>query len=147
MTLTLAVPLIAISPWLVPLLYGSAFEGAVLPLVILVVGTIGFAVMIVLNNFILGQLERPGLLSIVSWLELALSVPTYIIFINWQGIVGAAMASTITYLFAMSCTLYIFLRHSELSLKEAMLPRVQDFRDYAQVVKRGIGRLHGNNGL
>jgi Na+-driven multidrug efflux pump len=113
----------------------------VLPLIILVAGTLAFAVMIVLNSFILGQLERPGLLSIISWLELGVSIPLYIIFITWLGIVGAAIASTITYLIAMVCTLFVFLRNSGLSIGQVMLPHTQDFHDYAAIVRRGLGRL------
>lgn len=139
--LSVAVPFAIISPWLVPFLYGPEFAASVLPLVILALGTLGFAVLIVLDSYILGQLERPGLLSIISWLELAVSIPLYITLILWQGIVGAAIASTLTYLLAMGFALYIFVRYSGLSVAQVLLPRAQDFRDYAQVLRRGLRRV------
>ena len=60
--LSMAIPFAIISPWLIPFLYGSAFASAVLPLDILLIGAVGFAIMLVLNVYILGQMERPGLL-------------------------------------------------------------------------------------
>ena len=141
MMLAVAIPFGAVSPWLVPFLYGAEFSASVLPLVVLLGGTLGFAVMIVLNNYILGQMQRPGLLSIISWLELAVSIPLYVWLILWQGIVGAAIASTLTYLLAMSATLWVVVRDSGLPVHMMLLPRRSDFGDYARVIRSAIRRL------
>jgi O-antigen/teichoic acid export membrane protein len=140
-TLSVAVPLAVVSPWLVPLLYGNDFVPSVLPLVILLAGTVGFAIMFVLNSYILGQMERPGLLSIISWLQLGISVPLYLALITWLGIVGAAIASSITYLFAMLASLIVFARDSGLSPLMVLVPRPSDFGDYARVLQRAWRRL------
>ncbi len=141
MMLSVALPFAAISPWLVPFLYGTDFTEAVLPLVILLFGVLGFAVMLVLNSYILGQMERPGLLSIISWFQLAVSIPLYIVLILWQGILGAAVASAVTYMLAAGCTLAVFVRDSGLPVSQILVPRRSDFRDYQRVLKRGLKRL------
>lgn len=138
---SLAVPLAAISPWLIPFLYTPRFVPAILPLVILLVGIPGLAVMLVVNNYIQGRMERPGLLSIISWIELAVSIPLYLGLILWQGIVGAALASTLTYLLAMACTLYVFVRDSGLPVSQVLVPGPADFREYLRLLRAGARRV------
>ena len=144
MMLGVALPFGVVSPWLVPFLYGDEFAASVLPLQILLPGTLGFALMLVLNLYILGQMERPGLLSIIAWAELAISVPLYLVLISWLGIVGAAIASTLTYLLAAGWTVRIFLRDSGLKAGEVLLPRRADLQDYARVlgsfIRQGLYR-------
>jgi O-antigen/teichoic acid export membrane protein len=139
--LILAVPLAIVSPWLIPFLYGEDFAPSVLPFVILLGGVVSFAVMMVVNSYILGQMERPGLLSITAWLQLLVSVPLYVIMISVAGIVGAAIASTVTYFLAMLVTLFIFSRHSGISVWRALVPRASDFADYLRVMGRILRRV------
>jgi O-antigen/teichoic acid export membrane protein len=139
--MALALPFALVSPWLIPFLYGPEFSASVLPLVILLGGTLGFAVMMVLNTYILGQMERPGLLSIIGWLQLGVSIPLYIGLIMLWGIVGAAFASTLTYLIAMTSTLIVFKRDSGLSIGTILVPRASDFADYSRVIKPILGRV------
>jgi O-antigen/teichoic acid export membrane protein len=141
MMLSMALPIAAISPWLIPFMYGRDFSEAVPPFVILLLGVLGFAVMMILNSYILGQMERPGLLSIVAWLQLIVSIPLYITLILWLGVVGAAIASALTYILAGGCTTYIFLRDSGLRVSQVLLPRASDFQDYGRVITRGWNRL------
>lgn len=139
--LTLAIPFGLVCPWLIPFLYGPEFSVSVAPLLILLGGTVGFAVMWVVNDYILGQMERPGLLSMVSWLQLGISIPLYLFLISWQGIVGAALASTVTYLLAMTITLSIFRRHSGIGLVQLLVPRRSDFDDYWRVLLPMLNRV------
>ena len=141
MMLSMAAPIAAVSPWLIPFMYGGEFSAAVPPFVILLVGVLGFAVMMVLNSYILGQMERPGLLSIVAWVQLAISIPLYIALITWLGVVGAAIASALTYIVAGGCTTYIFMRDSGLRVGQVLLPRASDFHDYGRVIARGWKRV------
>jgi len=141
--LLIALPFGLVSPWLIPLLYGPEFSASVLPLIILMAGVVSFSVMMVLNNYIVGQMQRPGLLSIISWLQVAVSIPLYIALILWQGIVGAALASAITYILSMLSTLIIFVRNSGLSPRSVLLPRPDDFRDYLRIFRAGLNRVPG----
>jgi Na+-driven multidrug efflux pump len=138
---SVAVPFGLVSPWLIPFLYGTEFFSSVLPLVLLLGGVLGFGVMMIVNNYIVGQMQRPGLLSIISWLQLAVSIPLYLALISWQGIVGAAIASTATYLIAMACTLYVFLRDSRLSIFFVLVPQPDDFKHFARLLRLVWDRL------
>jgi|SRR5579859_1467536 len=136
-----AIPFALISPWLVPFMYGAAFQPAVLPLLILLVGTLSWAAATVITNYILGQLGRPGLLSAIAWAQLGLSIPLYLGLIFWQGIVGAALASTITYILALISTLWIFQRNSHLAIRQILVPQRSDLRDYGRVLRRGLVKV------
>ena len=140
---SIALPFALVSPILLPALYGTEFSASVLPLIILLGGTVGFAIMQVLNLYIIGQMQRPGLLSIISWLQLTVSIPLYIALILWQGIIGAAIASATTYIIAMFCTIFIFKRDSGLPLRTVLVPNPDDFRDYLRIFRAGLNRVPG----
>ncbi|MDQ2806584.1 MAG: polysaccharide biosynthesis C-terminal domain-containing protein [Chloroflexota bacterium] len=135
---SLALPFALVSPWLIPLLYPAAFTPMVLPLILLLIGTPGFAVMSVVNNYILGPMGRPGLLSLISWAQLLVSIPLYLGLILTYGIVGAAVASTLTYWLALAGTLGVFVRATGLPLRQVLLPTGADFRDYARVLQAAL---------
>jgi O-antigen/teichoic acid export membrane protein len=139
MLLSIAVPFAAVSPWLIPFLYGDAYAPAVAPLIILLSGTPAFAVMMIINNYIFGQMQRPGLLAIVSWLQLGVSIPLYFGMILWLGMVGAALASALTYWLAMACTVAIFVHDSGIPTSQALIPQRSDFGEYARLA-RGVMR-------
>lgn len=139
--LIMAIPFALVSPWLLPFLYGAEFSASVLPLIILLGGTLGFSAMMIVNTYILGQMQRPGLLSMVAWLQLGISIPLYIVLIIWQGIIGAAIASSLTYLIATVTTLFIFRRDSGLPLSQVLIPRSSDFADYARVIKPLLSKV------
>lgn len=141
--LSIALPFGLVSPILLPALYGAEFSASVLPLIILLGGTVGFAIMQVLNIYIIGQMQRPGLLSIISWLQLVISLPLYITLILWQGIIGAAVASAATYIIAMFCTIFVFTRDSGLTLQTVLIPRPDDFRDYLRIFRAILNRVPG----
>jgi Na+-driven multidrug efflux pump len=69
------------------------------------------------------------------------SVPLYLGLILLQGITGAAIASTLTYLLAMACTIYVFMRDSRLPLRQILIPGRSDFHDYIRVLKSVLHRL------
>jgi O-antigen/teichoic acid export membrane protein len=141
--LSAAVPFALVSPWLIPFVYTADFTAAVVPLIILLLGTPAFAVMMVLNSYMQGQMERPGLLSILGWLQIGVSVPLYLVLIAWQGIVGAAVASSVTYLLTMAGSLYVFRRDSGLPINAVLVPRAADFRAYIRVIRRLLRRVPG----
>ncbi|MGB2874288.1 MAG: oligosaccharide flippase family protein [Gaiellaceae bacterium] len=139
--IALAAPFAVASPWLIPFMYGQRFSAAVLPLVILLAGTLCFAANAVVETFLVGQLQRPGLVSLLSGLEFAISIGLYTGLILWHGIVGAAIASTVTYALALALTLAVFTRESALSMREILVPSADDFRQYLRVLSAAAGRI------
>ena len=93
----LAVPVAVAAPVLLPLLYGPAFRAAIVPTWILLVGMAGGAVYGVLTAFLSG-IGRPGLTSIAQGAGLAVTVALDLTLIPHLGIIGASIASSLSYL-------------------------------------------------
>jgi O-antigen/teichoic acid export membrane protein len=92
-----AVPVAAAAPAVLPLLYGTAFRGAVIPVWILLAGLAGGSVYGVLTAFLSG-VGRPGLTSIAQASGLVVTVTLDLTLIPHLGITGAATASAFAYL-------------------------------------------------
>ena len=83
-------------------LYGEPYKGSILPLIILIPGIIGWSVSKVISNMLTYNL---GMASFLTWVSISgciLNILLNYIFIKWagQGVAGAALASTISYLLA-----------------------------------------------
>jgi O-antigen/teichoic acid export membrane protein len=105
-----AVPVAVAAPVVLPLLYGPAFRGAVVPSWILLVGLAGGGVYGVLSAFMSG-IGRPGLNSLAQGAGLVVTVALDLLLIPHLGIVGAATASTFAYL-TTACVLAVCFRRT-----------------------------------
>lgn len=96
----MGLPLVAFGvwamPWLLPLLFGDQYPGAVLPAQILMVASISQGSILVLNNGLLG-LGRPGLPAIAEGLGVIITVALLLLLLPVLGSVGAAITSLIVY--------------------------------------------------
>lgn len=86
------------APWLVVLLYGVQFQEAVLPLVLLIPGVIGWGASRVLSQFISYNAGKPYLTSGAALIGCVLNVAGNLYAIPRWGIAGAAAASSGSYL-------------------------------------------------
>lgn len=96
-TATIAVPLALAAGAVVPVLFGQAFGGAVLPAQILLVGLAAEGAAGVITAFFFGR-GRPGLNSLAAGTGLIVTLVLDVILIPRLGAVGAAIASTAAYL-------------------------------------------------
>lgn len=125
----LAAGLAAAGPLLIPLLYGRQFLPAYVPLAWLLPGVVFFGASWFLGLFFIGQLTRPEITSKIAWFGLAISIPLYVGLIRLFGIVGAAAASTLVYLFIFGATFATFLGITGRSAAESLLIRKSDFQE------------------
>jgi O-antigen/teichoic acid export membrane protein len=95
----MAAAIAAVAYPLIHFVYGARFTGAVLPLILLGVGAIGLAVEAPLRGLLV-RLVPLTRISTASCGALALSVVLELLLIPTAGIVGAAVASLISYWFA-----------------------------------------------
>jgi O-antigen/teichoic acid export membrane protein len=102
-----AVPLALAAPVVLPMVYGETFQDAVVPAWILLVGLAGGGVSGVLTAFLSG-IGRPGLGSLAMGLGLVVTLLLDLALIPDFGIVGAATASTVAYLFTAAVLLMSF---------------------------------------
>lgn len=90
------VAIAVVAPFLIPVVYGTAFRGALTPLLVLLPGTVALGVVVTSTNA-LQVLGRPGL---PSWAELAgvaVTVAGLAILLRPLGIAAAALVSTLSY--------------------------------------------------
>lgn len=123
----------AVSPVLVPLLYGGVFEEAVLPLLILLPGSVALCGSVV-GLTCLSSLGRPGRSTIAEMVGLAITLVGLPLVVFRYGIVGAAAISTLAYAITFGVYLHFLSASGPLSL----MPRRQDFTNIKSAVA-GLG--------
>lgn len=114
LNLILIIMLLSVSTWLIPLLFGAAFNGTVMPLLYLLPGVLFLSAQTLLASYFAGK-GRPvvNLYSTMAALVIVLALDLWMIPV-W-GASGAAIASSIAY--AVGC-LYTYYRY----VKEAHYP-------------------------
>lgn len=108
-TATIALPLALAAGFVVPLLFGRAFESAVLPAQILFIGLAAEGVSGVITAFLYGR-GHPGLNSLAAGTGLVVTLVLDVLLIPRLGTVGAAIASSAAYL-TTTLTLVAWYRH------------------------------------
>lgn len=130
-----------VTPWLVPMMYGAEFRGAVLPLVLLLPGTVAYAGSRPFAHYVSGQRGRPELTSGLAAVVALLGVVVYLILIPLAGAAGAAIASSIVYSVNFYALFLMFSRmSSQHGIRTLALTR-DDLAVYASVLTRLTRRL------
>lgn len=96
LTVLAAIPLVAAVP-LLPIIYGHAFTGAVIPAYILLFGLIGEGVAGLVSAYLYG-VGRPGANSLALSVSVVVTIVLDILLIPHHHAVGAAIASAAAYL-------------------------------------------------
>ncbi|MFQ5472563.1 MAG: polysaccharide biosynthesis C-terminal domain-containing protein [Dehalococcoidia bacterium] len=130
-----AIGLSAISPFVVPLLFGGEFDKAVLPLILLMPGIIAASATRVLGTYFFSQ-GRIILNTYVTFIALGVTIALDFIFIPWLQVEGAAIASSIAYVTSLVATLYWYRKISGRSPVEALVVRPSDVHFYIDVWER-----------
>jgi O-antigen/teichoic acid export membrane protein len=130
-----------ISDPLIDFVFGVEFHLASLALKILLLGTACIGIAMITSVFFIGQLKRPGLLSILAWINVFINVGFCLFLLPTYGVIGAAMASLFTYLIGIIIVLSFFMRFTNTSLKDILVIRREDFRDYKKVFAGVVNRF------
>jgi O-antigen/teichoic acid export membrane protein len=86
-----------IAPWIIPLVYGSAYRGSVAPLRLMLPGTVAFSLQSVLSQYLAGR-GRPRVV-LIAWLAGAgAGLVADLVVIPASGITGAAIVSSLSYI-------------------------------------------------
>jgi len=137
-TIVLAIPAFILGPWLVEVVYGSAFAGAGTALRWILPGVVAYSVVAILSRYITGQ-GRPGAATSVMVLGLAVNIASNVVLIPALGISGAAISSSISYGITAVLMVALFLRLSGRGLAETLVLRPSDLR-------AGLRSLRGRKG-
>jgi O-antigen/teichoic acid export membrane protein len=107
LTLAVAIPLGPASAVLLPWVFGSAFQAAVIPSQILLVGLVAEGMGGVVTPYLYGE-GRPGLNSMAMGAGVVVTVVLDLLLIPRFGAVGAAVASSSAYITSTAVLLLVF---------------------------------------
>lgn len=134
-TLVAAAILGALSIPLVRILYGNQYVLTISPLLALLPGVVALSVGKVIASDLAGR-NKPqyGTLSALSGLLVTLALD--LVLIPTMGIVGAAIASTLSYVLSSAILVYLYLKISENTLTSILVPRWDDVRKVLAAARR-----------
>lgn len=118
----------------IPVLYGEAFRPSVLALIWLLPGIVLFSVANVLAAYIAG-IGKPRLNLLVSGVSLIVTITLDVLLIPKLNIVGAAIASAVSYSVSALLLIVFFMRETGAPLREILLPTAEDVRMLLSVAR------------
>jgi len=143
LSVLLAVPAAAFGPRLVRFVYGSQFADAGVALRLIIPGVVAYSVVAVLSRYLSGR-GRPGTGTLILLLGLAANVIANLILVPRLGILGAAIASSLSYGLTAFVMLVVFVRVSGRGVAETLIVRRSDVAAALALVRAVIRRLSGH---
>jgi O-antigen/teichoic acid export membrane protein len=125
----------AVTPVMLPLLFGHDFDQAVALALILLCGSVPLQLAILLGEA-LSASGRPGLYTTGQMIALAITIPGLLVFLPVWGVYGAAVVSVAAYLAQFAFLLWTARRHFAGSYLDLLVPRRADLRTVAAVLPR-----------
>lgn len=115
--------------------FGELFLPALQPLWVLLPGVVALSIAKVLANDLTGR-GKPMINTYTAMVSLAINIGLNLILIPRWGIIGAAFASTISYITTAMIILYSFLRITHNTLTDTIIIKLSDFRVYSELYKK-----------
>jgi O-antigen/teichoic acid export membrane protein len=140
LTATAAVALGAVAPFLVPLVYGRDYAGAVAPLLILLPGIVAYSPASVLSAYFSMRRAQMRYPMVVAGTSAIVNALLCLALIAPLGAEGAAAASTTGYLVGSALLLGMFLRVARTSITQ-VVPRSADLLAYRDLAVSLRSRL------
>ncbi len=140
LAVVLSVPVALLAPFLVETVYGSEFIAAAFALQALLPGVVAYSVVAILSQYVVGR-GSPGAYTVVLLLGLATNLAANLVLIPALGIIGAAVASSLSYGLTALLTVAIFRRISGQGLRETLLLTRADLAAGAAAVVAVRARL------
>ncbi len=143
LSIGLAIPAAILGPRLVRLVYGAQFADAGVALRLIIPGVVAYSVVAVLSRYLTGR-GRPGTGTLILLLGLAINIVANLILVPRYGILGAAMASSLSYGLTAAVMLAVFIRLSGRGLAETLIVRPSDIAAAFSVLRAVSRRLTGH---
>ena len=126
-------------PYLITLWYGKAYAPAGRPLPWAAIGVLSMSVFVILTRAFTSQ-NRQQVNIIAGLVALSSNVGMNIYLIPTMGILGAAMATAISYSAACLLLMVFYLLDSRLSLSEVVLAKPEDLRFFWRLIRQTAAR-------
>lgn len=127
-------------PWLIEFVYGPPFAKAGEALRFLLPALVAYAVYPVLRDFITFQLGKPLLITIIQIGSILACAAITVATLPSIGILGAAIATSVTYLAVIFTMAMIFLLSTKVPLRRLVLLTPDDVKNYARLFAAGWRR-------
>jgi O-antigen/teichoic acid export membrane protein len=111
--------------FLIPLVYGNAFLASVSPFLWLLPGIVALSLSKIISAY-LGGIGKPIYATYSSGLSLIATILLDISLIPSLGIIGAAIASSISYLLSAILSVFWFTRETQIRVSDTVLPKAKD---------------------
>ncbi len=129
-----------LSSVLIPLFFGSAFHGAIRPMLWLLPGTVTLSAAKILSSYVFSR-GRPDINSWISGFSLVVTIVFDLTLIPTMGVTGAAIASSIAYSANLVMTAIAYRRLSGQPIAAALLPTLADRALYVEGARSLLSRL------
>jgi len=135
-----SIPAAAVSPVVVPLIFGADFDKSVLPFILLLPGAVALSGSKILSAYVFSR----GKPMINAWIALATLVVTVgadLILIPIFDVPGAAAGASIAYVVSLTLTAIAYRRLSGGPVSAALLPRLEDAALYVDGARSILDHL------
>jgi O-antigen/teichoic acid export membrane protein len=129
-----------VSPFVIPLVFGSSFDDAVIPFLCLLPGTVALSGGKILSAYVFSR-GKPTINAVIAVITLMVTVGGDFILIPWLGVTGAAIGATIAYTVSLTLTTLAYRRLSGASIAQALLPQPADAGIALEAVRGIAGRF------
>lgn len=133
----IAVSLIAVP--VIPFVFGKQFAGAVVPLFLLVPGTVAMAAGSMSSVYLLGT-GQPVWATLSTGLNMIVNILCNLVLIPRLGIPGASLSSAISYSVGTLVVILAVRYRAKVSLADLLLPRSEDFSELGHAAWRALRR-------
>ena len=124
---------VIVAPFMVELLYGPAFLPAVTPLRILVLGMVPWSAASIISSYFTLASRRPQVALCTASVSAALCAGIAFVLVQRFGIVGAAIATTLTYAGGVLFMSAYFSRQTRIKLWRVLFVQPEDLRGYRKL--------------
>jgi len=118
----LSVPLWLLAAWLLPLLLGAAYAAAMPALAILLPGVVVYGAASALSAYFTNHAGRPYVPASIAAMSLVSTVAFSLLLVPAWGMLGAATATTVSYIGSVAVAAMVFSWMSELPLRHVVRP-------------------------
>jgi O-antigen/teichoic acid export membrane protein len=138
LSIVLAGGLVLGGEMLLPLVFGAAFRESVPALMWLLPGVTIFSVANVIGSYLAG-VGKPHLNLVVALVGLVVTVALDFVLIPWLGIIGAAIASSMSYLATTLAIVAIFAHETRIPTVHVLLITGDDLSLITTMIRRKLG--------
>jgi O-antigen/teichoic acid export membrane protein len=124
------------APLVLPIVYGRAFAGSVAVTWWLLPGIVAYSMIGALTTFFLQQLGAPNRVLVYRVMSLAICAALTIALLPRLGIVGGAIATSISYVVSFALAAAYFVRRTGIAPKSLFLMTKSDLVPYLQLLGR-----------